>query len=329
LEASHSLSVRSYDASLDPSRIAELINSSRASSCEDRAEVTADQVRAFIAESWDDFDIRTDVHLFFCDDRLVGYERTKRETWGNGARAYHAMLFLHPDWRRKEILTETLMHLRQYQLDYATRYDGEADPFIAIMPQPADPPILAALRAAGFEPCRVFLSMERDLTRPVVPETLPAGLTQRPLDALTYRAIYDFDRRIMRDGWGVEAPNERHFKWWAEEAFQDPELWRVAWDRDRIVGTAAGAVRGTWNPSLGGERAEIRFVRVDPPWRRRGIARALILECLSALWQRGIRIVELSVDGENEATAGALYRRLGFEVTARRVAYRYDLALRR
>ena len=320
-----SVSVRGYDASVDPGRIAELINSSRASSGEDRPPTTAEHVRSFIAEAWAGFDTRTDIRLFTCDDRLVGYERTKRETWASGARAYHALLFFHADWRNREILTEAIEHLRRYQLEYATAHDCEAEPFVVVMPQPADPPMLDALQAVGFEPRRVFLSMERTLAGPVARCGLPEELMLRPLCEADYRSIYDFDRRIMRDGWGVEAPSEEHFHWWAAEAFRNPELWRVAWDGDRIVGTAAGVVGGTWNPSLGGERAEIRFVRVDPVWRRRGVARALIHHCLAELRERGVRIVELGVDGENEATAGALYRGLGFGVTARRVAYRYDL----
>jgi len=185
--------------------------------------------------------------------------------------------------------------------------------------------MIGALLATGFDPCHHFLRMARSLEEDVALRDLPPDLELRPLLEEHFRSVYDFDRRIMRDLWGVESPTETHFRWWSEEAFGNPELWRVAWHGDEIVGTAAGIIGGTWNSSLGGGRGEIRFVRVAPEWRRRGVASALILMCLTALRERGIREVELGVDGANETTTAALYRTLGFEITSSSVAYRRDL----
>lgn len=325
MDPTRSLSVRNYEGAADAERIAELINSSRATDGDTRPAVSAATVQSFIDNAWADFDTQCDIHLFFDDELLVAYERTKRETWASGARAYHVLPFVHSGWRSEKLLAELLEHVYRYQFEYASYDESGADPFLSVVPDPADSVMINALLATGFEPCRTFLSMTRRLEEDVEQRELPPDLELYPLRERHYRSIYAFDRRIMRDGWGVEAPTETHYRWWADEAFLNPELWRVAWNGDAIAGTAAGAIGGTWNPALGGDKAEIRFVRVDPEWRRQGVASALILHCLAVLRERGIREVVLGVDGVNEATAAALYRTLGFEITSRRFAYRRNL----
>ena len=319
------LTARPYGGPADAKRIAETINGRRARTEGGAAPVPAEEVEAFVETAWADFDARHDMHLFFRDGRMAAYERTKRETWAGGVRVYHLQPFVHPDFRSQESLSEILKHIVRYQSEYARRDVSGGSPFLAAMPDPSDEEMIGALLAAGFEPCHHFLQMTRSLDEEVALRDLPPNLALRPVRESQHRSIYDFDRRIMRGLWGVEAPTESHFRWWSEEAFLDPELWRVAWDGDEIVGTAAGVVGGTWNPSLGGGKGEIRFVRVAPEWRRRGVASTLILLCLAALRARGIREVVLGVDGENEDTAAALYRTLGFEVASCRTAYRRDL----
>ena len=299
-----------------------MINASRPGT--DAPNVSTESVREFFEGASADGDPGADVHLFFEDDELLAYERTRRETWASGARVYHISPYLRPDRHEEGILAEILDHVLRYQAEYASQDARSANAFLSAVPDPSNDLMVKGLLAAGFDPRHVFLSMKRSLPEVVAETPLPPDLELRPLREASFRAIYDFDRRIMSGRWGIEAPSEQHFRWWSEEAFLNPELWSVAWSGDTIVGTAAGVVSGTWNPRLGGERGEIRFVRVTPEYRRRGIATALILRCLNALWQCGVREVELGVDGENEDSAAALYRQLGFEVETQLTAYCRD-----
>jgi len=223
-----------------------------------------------------------------------------------------------------QTLSDVIELMCGHQIEMASEEGCGGRAFLAAIPDPGDEPFKNALLASGFRQGHVFLKMERPLESVDVSGDLPEGLTVRVPNVEDYRDVYEFDRKIMRGQWAVETPTDEHFRWWSEEAFLNPELWLVGWDGDRIVATTAGAVGGTWNPALGGDRAEIRFVRVDPAWRRRGIASNLIQRCLKALYDRGIRQVELSVDGENETSAAALYRSLGFEVTSSLHAYCRD-----
>jgi mycothiol synthase len=52
---------------------------------------------------------------------------------------------------------------------------------------------------------------------------------------------------------------------------------------------------------------------VDPDYRGRGLGRQLLLVGLSYLKTKGLRVVELTVDGENKV-ACSLYKSAGFKL---------------
>jgi GNAT superfamily N-acetyltransferase len=82
------------------------------------------------------------------------------------------------------------------------------------------------------------------------------------------------------------------------------------WIEDgRLVGNAS-LVRA----DLGSLRWVLINVAVAPPWRRKGIAGAMVEACLEEARRRGGREILLQVDADNRG-AQELYRRLGFRLT--------------
>jgi [ribosomal protein S18]-alanine N-acetyltransferase len=69
-----------------------------------------------------------------------------------------------------------------------------------------------------------------------------------------------------------------------------------------------------------GEELHVNNLAVDPRWRRRGIASALLAEALDHGRTQGTRRAFLEVRASNVA-AQALYRRFGFEATGVRKGY--------
>ncbi len=82
-----------------------------------------------------------------------------------------------------------------------------------------------------------------------------------------------------------------------------PDLFLVAIDGSRIVGTTIGTTDG--------RRGFLYHVAVAASHRRRGVATRLVREVSQRIFERGFNLVHLRVLGEN-AEAIEFYRALGF-----------------
>ena len=98
------------------------------------------------------------------------------------------------------------------------------------------------------------------------------------------------------------------------EASHDPALWRVAWAGDAVVGQVI--------PLIERGRAEVYEVSVRPAWRRRGIARALMVDALRELRRRETAVARLHTVAEFPTRATDLYQSLGFRVVKEFPRYR-------
>ena len=71
------------------------------------------------------------------------------------------------------------------------------------------------------------------------------------------------------------------------------------------------------------DESDMMNLAVDPAFRRRGIARALVLALIEELGKMGSRCLPLEVRASNES-AQALYAQLGFESVGRRKNYYFN-----
>jgi ribosomal protein S18 acetylase RimI-like enzyme len=70
-------------------------------------------------------------------------------------------------------------------------------------------------------------------------------------------------------------------------------------------------------------------IAVRRPWRRRGLASALIVRSLSALAERGMTEAALAVDAENPSGALRVYERLGYRQIKQWTVFRRQLEMPR
>ncbi len=187
----------------------------------------------------------------------------------------------------------------------------------------------ALLQRFGYRPERHILTMVRPDLEAIVDLPLPDGLALRPAEPQHYRAIWDAHVRAFQTHWGAWGPDEADYQRWLHGTLFQPQLWQVAWDR--ATGTVAGQVRTfidpTWNAANGRLRGWTEFISVGQAWRRRGVARALIMRSLRAQQRAGMQESALGVDSQNSDGALGLYEDCGFVVTTRNAAYRKPLQL--
>jgi ribosomal protein S18 acetylase RimI-like enzyme len=169
-----------------------------------------------------------------------------------------------------------------------------------------------ALRDLGFAPVYDSFEMRRPASvRMAPPDPLPAGWSWAALDGARADAAHAALAEIFRDAPSTNLMPVADFR---RGVISGAARWRVLLDGTRI----AGLVRAVPH----GDRGELRIVGRVPAYRGRGLGPRLVAEGLSVLARRsdGDGEVEVDVDLQVEADndrALDLYRRFGFEVTAR------------
>ncbi len=105
----------------------------------------------------------------------------------------------------------------------------------------------------------------------------------------------------------------------------DPSLLRVAWQGDQVAGMVLSFIDKDQNEMYGRKRGYTENICVRRPWRRQGLAKALIASSLFALKERGMIEAGLGVDAENISGALNLYELMGFRVVKKNIIYRKPL----
>jgi mycothiol synthase len=180
-------------------------------------------------------------------------------------------------------------------------------------------------RAHGYRVVRYGFEMRRRLEAPLPEAPLPDGLEVRPVRPEDHRRIWDADVEAFADHWERGKRVEEDFVRWFTAPWLDTTLWQVAWDGDEVAGSVLTAIHAEENERLGLRVAWLDHVSVRRPWRRRGLAAALIASTLQIVKERGMEVAALGVDAENPSGALALYERLGFQRHKTGIAYRKDL----
>jgi GNAT superfamily N-acetyltransferase len=157
---------------------------------------------------------------------------------------------------------------------------------------------------------------------PVLPR--PDGLEIRPIpnepDAI--KAVIAADNEAFLDHFGSVDDPDIVYAQIVEDPDTDVSLWIVAFDGDEIAGAVLNGVHAD---HAGFPVGWLDSIFTRRPWRRRGLARALIARSLAVLRDRGLSSAALGVDAANPNQALHLYESCGFEVASSSTAWRRPL----
>ena len=87
----------------------------------------------------------------------------------------------------------------------------------------------------------------------------------------------------------------------------------VNYDGDALVGYCWTGIICQGEADAGKRKGRIFMLGVDPGYRNRGLGKRVLLAGLAHFKDKGIQVVEITVDNENEV-AYALYQSVGFEI---------------
>jgi mycothiol synthase len=273
------------------------------------------------------FDPKRDLLLAEVHRHVVGYAWVSHRVETAGTETHMVRGYVHPSFRRRGIGSAFLDGLEARSLAWEDRPDGTRPAFLQAFAADSESGGLGFCPAHGFLPIRYAFKMERDLTSTPIPSLpIPAGLEVRPADESQDRAIWEAEREAFQDHWGYTPWPEGNFQRFISFPHYDRSLWRVAWDGDQVAGMVLNYINQEENAHFGRLRGYTEDIAVRRPWRRRGLARALIAQSLAALKQRGMTAAALGVDAENPTGALRLYESLGFRPFKRWTTFRRPLA---
>jgi len=186
---------------------------------------------------------------------------------------------------------------------------------------------LELLASSGYAAVRRNYQMKIELNGSVPEPVWPAAVAVRTFDVeRDLVPAVEAIRSAFRDHWGyVESPLDGHVADWRhvieEEKSFDARLWFLAVAAGEIVGVSLCSAMEPEDPELG----YVNTLGVVRPWRRRGIALALLHHSFRELERRGKRRVALGVDASSLTGAVRLYERAGMRVDRERILFEKEL----
>jgi mycothiol synthase len=135
-------------------------------------------------------------------------------------------------------------------------------------------------------------------------------------------AVYETHQETFKDLWEhVRRPYDEWAHWFLSADAHYPDLWFLAFDRERLVGVGLCAPDQN-QPRVGW----VHILGVLRSWRGRGLGHALLLHAFHEFRRRGFERVVLGVDAESPTGAHRLYEGAGMRVLHRWDTYEKVLA---
>lgn len=275
----------------------------------------------------DMFDPARDVTLALVDGAVVGFTtRGWADTNDGEWREYRVGGAVDPAWRRRGIGSALLAHSEQALRELAATHDSPRPRGFGSWSGDTQLGDVALLRAHRYQPVRWFFDMTRPDLENIPDVELPEGLELRPITPDLIRRVWKADIEAFRDHWGGGDESDEALQRYLDSPNHDASLWLIAFDGDEVAGGVINAIEREENEALGLQRGWLHSVFTRRPWRKRGLASALVARSLALLRARGMTTAVLGVDADNPTGALGLYERAGFVASYRSTAWRKPLA---
>lgn len=273
-------------------------------------------------------------HLVNCDPykdmlfaemngHVIGYTRLWWQEEPDDTRIYTHFALLLPEWRGKGICRSMLLFNEQRAREIAADHP-KGNRFYQSWADDTEAFWISHLLREQYQPARYYFIMMRSLSEPVPDLPLPEGIEVRPVQPEHYWPAWRAADEALQDHWGGSDLTDGKLKELMERPSFDPTLWVVAWDTttDHIAGVVMSSIDEEENKEYNRKRAHMGPIGIRRPYRRKGLASALIAKNFEVLKEHGMTEAILAVDAENLTGALRLYEKMGFSPIEQATAYR-------
>ena len=265
------------------------------------------------------------------DGDVVGYSRVWWWSGKDNKRVYSHFAFLRPEWRHKGIRHAMLSYnerrLREIASEGAASRPANGARLFESWASETEAHWASLLEEHGYKAARYGFEMARPDLEKIPDLPLPEGLEVRPVQPEHERVIWAAAREAFVDMWDYaeEDWTDEELDAWRQEPTFDSGLWQVAWDGDQVAGMVLNFVNREENEEYNRQRGYTEGICVRRPWRRRGLAKALIARSFRMHRDLGMTEAALGVDAQNPNGALQLYKSMGFRPVKRHTTYRKPL----
>jgi mycothiol synthase len=272
------------------------------------------------------FDIKKCIHLVEDQDgKLVAHVEVWDET--NPPVLPYIWLAVDPDYENQG--------LESYLLEWAEKRALQVfdclDPDLRVAMRSHSAHVIESSRnaklAAGMRYIRHSFRMRIEMDEPPPEPLWPEGITMRLYNPETDAyPVFKVDEEVVQDHFGfIKEPSEEAYEKFThhmtKDESYDPGLWFLALAGEEIVGICLCRKFGLEDKEAG----YVSSLGVKRPWRRQGIALALLQHAFSEFYKRGKRKVDLGVDAESLTGATDLYLKAGMYVLRQYDLYEKEL----
>ena len=251
--------------------------------------------------------------LALVDGRIVACSSFEYADTTEGRRDYRSSGQVHPEWRRRGIGAAMTAWNEARLLELATEQRHPGGAALTTWIEEADVGATVTARARGYRRTRTGFHMVRPGMERIETAPLPDGLEVRPVARDDLPRVWDAMIEAFRDHHGSHDGSDAAFRRWSEDPVLETDLLVIAFDGDAVAGGVQGWIDSEENEANGYLRGWVDPVFTRRPWRRRGLARALMGRTLVLLRDHGMTSAQLGVDSENPHQALTLYEDQRFE----------------
>ena len=283
---------------------------------------TVDQLRAFWTQP--EVDYQQNIRLAVDQAQVIGYCGVV-STGSDGH--YEVIACTHPTRRGQGIGTALMQWAEARIAEHRSLISADGAVIIRCRHFRTDVAGTQLLLDLGYQSVRRFYEMKIQMSSAPPPPVWPTGITVRGMIAdQEEAAVYLANEEAFRGpGGDLNHLRQTHFPKWLEWVKSvpdyDPAFFFIAREDNEIAGVALCFPKDPEFPDSG----FLHALSVRRPWRRRGIATALLQHVFGMCYDRGIHKVILTVETTNPTGATALYENAGMQVFMQWDTYQKEL----
>lgn len=255
-------------------------------------------------------------NLFVAENRgdIIGYIDVIPEL---GIGRVVLQCLVHPNHRRKGIAEKLV--------EQAVEWAGQSTATVVHANVPQDDKAGKRLFSKmGFTFIRRYLELRLDLSDFHLTKMTRNDYPCRPMKLGEEEKLTRLQNRSFMGTWGFNPNTTEEICYRLSLPEASPEDITLCLDGAEPIAYCWARIAFEKGPDLEGGKGRINMLGVDPNCRGTGVGKKVLLIGLTRLKTRGVRLVDLTVDGDNKV-ARALYRAVGFKVRTSSLWYQKNL----